>query len=99
MARFPVNYPPPLKKAQKICHQNFTTFVTLQFTIGKGICRPEPTLGAISRNIPVDLPFKFKLGLYTLGCFYASFARPRSLQKAKTSNPKGLFGLLLFPTK
>ena len=38
----------PRKRTLKICHQNFTTFFTVEFAINKGICHLVLTLGTIS---------------------------------------------------
>ena len=41
----------PSKSSLKICHQNFTTFFTMWFTISKEICHLVLTLGAMSCDI------------------------------------------------
>ena len=48
----------PRKKSLKICHQNFTTFFTLKFTITKELCHLVLPLGAISRKEPLNGPFR-----------------------------------------
>ena len=40
----------PRKNSLNICHQNFTTFFTLKFTLTTEICHLVLALGAISRN-------------------------------------------------
>ena len=54
----------PANIVLKFCHQNFTTFFTMQFTISKEICHQVVTLGAISCNIQMGGISRYKWEAY-----------------------------------
>ena len=60
VAIFPVNF--PSKYSLGICHQNFTTFFTMQFTISKEICHLVLTLGAISCKVSHEMDHRSRKG-------------------------------------